>query len=480
MNMSEPDRDADFFPEPRDVELEQACLGALLLDNRRIEGVATLLKPEHFSEPLHQRVFDAIVSMAKVGRDVTPFVLKKIFEHDPAIKALGNPNYLIDIVRVPPIADATQFAGAIFDMAKRREIASIGKSLVDSSVNLPIDESPVGLIERASADLMDLDLKAAKQDTLFAGQAARVAIDAAWKAKTTDKTPGLSFGLADVDKAIGGAHAGDMIVIAGRPGMGKSAVCGTIGRNVAMGGGGVLYISCEMTSEQLGRRLISDIVQLEGHNLPYQALRAGKIDQFQKDYADAAASAIESIPFVIDDRRKPPLSQIIASSKRAARRFETSGTGLRLIIVDHMQLIAAPSEYKGNRVSEVTEISGELKALARDLNVPVIACSQLNRDLEGRDVKDKRPTLRDLRDSGAIEQDADIVILLFREEYYHLMKRPNRRDEPASFAAWEPGYKACENQLDFIIAKNREGEPGTVKTRCIMSHSAIRDWKGYA
>lgn len=468
------------FPEPRDVELEQTLLGCLLIDNSKADEVSSFVTWRHFSEPLHQRIYDAILRFIKAGKSADPMSLKSLFENDEAIVS-GNKRYLIDIACLPPSTnDTMNFARAVYDLAKRREIALIGKNLVDDSASLPLDASAVSLIERATSELLDLDLVSTKQDVSFAGAAARLAIDTAWNAAQSGTPTGLSTGLEELDSSIGGGHSGDMIVVAGRPGMGKSAVACGIARNVAQSGGGVLYISCEMTSEQIGRRLVSDTAKDLGISIPYQSLRSGKIDASQKGVCDRASELISALPFMIDDRRKPQLSQIIASAKRAARRFESDGKKLRLIVVDHIQLIAGPAEYKGNRVSEVTEISGELKALARDMGVPIIACSQLNRDVEGRDVKDKRPTLRDLRDSGAIEQDADVVILLYREEYYHMLKRPHKRNEPAAFELWEPGYLACKNQLDFIIAKNREGEPASVKFHCDMAVSAIRTWRGFA
>lgn len=471
------------FPEPRDVETEQAVLGCMLIDNTVIEPIAAFLKWEHFSEPLHQVLFDGIVQLRAAGREVSSLALKSAFATNAALIEMGGHDYLVNLMQMPPStmpSSALSYARSVFDLAKRRQITTIGKDLAGAAVDLALDSSPSALIEQASAALLDLDIKAAMQSTVSGGAAASAALAKAWAAAQSERTPGLSLGLEEIDKAIGGAHAGDMIVVAGRPGMGKSALACGMGRNVAAAGGGVLYISCEMTQEQLGRRLISDTVRDAGHSVPYQSLRAGRIDRAMYELCADAEQWIKTIPFEIDDRRKPPLPQIIASAKRAARRFEAEGRELRLIIVDHMQLVAAPQAYKGNRVSEVTEVSGELKALARDIGAPIIACSQLNRDLEGRDVKDKRPTLRDLRESGAIEQDADIVMLLYREEYYHLVKRPDKFSQPAAYELWEPGYAACKNELDVIIAKNREGEPTTVKLHCHMAVSAIRTWRGHA
>lgn len=469
--------DVVYFPEPRDVELERALLGCLMIRNVQIEAVASFLRPVDFSEPLHQRLYDAMVRLAKAKKDVSPVSLGPLFADDEALNEF--PGYFVDLMIVPPSTlDATRYARALVELSRRREITGIGKGLQDAAKDLPIDLSASALVEQASAALSDIDLKLTKADTVSGGVAASLALSAAWSAAQCDRSPGISLGLEALDKAIGGAHPGDMIVLAGRPGMGKSAVACCIARNVASDGGGVLYVSCEMTQEQLGRRLLSDAARDLGISVPYQSLRAGKIDAAQYEVCQRAAETLTDLPIIIDDRRKPPLPQIIASAKSAARKFDVRGIPLRLIIVDHMQLVAAPHQYKGNRVSEVTEVSGELKALARDLGVPLIACSQLNRDLEGRDVKDKRPTLRDLRESGAIEQDADIVMMLFREEYYHLIKRPEKHS--VLYDAWEPGYLSCKNQLDVIIAKNREGEPGTVKLHCNMAVSAIRTWRKYA
>ena len=469
-----------LFPEPRDVDTERAMLGCIMLRNNVYEQVNSFLRWEHFSEPLFQRIYDTMEKLIRAGKDANPTTLGPLFASDAGLVELGGYPYLVDLIIFPiSINDASSYARTIVDLAKRREITDIGQDLVKAATDLPADLTTISLVEQASAALLDLDLRAAQQETIRGGPAAHLALEKAWAASRSEKTPGLSLGLDDIDAALGGAHAGDMIVLAGRPGMGKSAVGCGIARSVALTGGGVLYVSCEMTMEQLGRRLISDQTKDLGFVVPYQLLRAGRIDAAQYEVCQRAQAQIADIPLIIDDRRKPPLPQIIASAKRAARRFEAEGQELKLIVVDHMRLVAAPREYKGNRVSEVTEVSGELKALARDLGVPIITCSQLNRDLEGRDVKDKRPTLRDLRESGAIEQDADIVMLLYREEYYRLMKRPTDRYS-AAFQEWEPDYLACKNKLDVIIAKNREGEPCTVTLHCDMSVSAIRNWRGYA
>lgn len=466
------------FPEPRDVECEQAFLGCALLDNESVDR-APFLDWQHFSEPVHQVIFDAIKRMRAAGVDANPVSLRPEMASTLQVMPSGE-RYLMDLVSVPPSRlDPNCYAQVIFDLAKRREIVGVSKTLRDAAANVDGAYGPARIVEDASAALLSLELHRAGNDTTWGHDAAAAAVAAAWKARNAGKCAGLSFGLTSLDAVLGGAHAGDMLVLAGRPGMGKSALACNIARNVARANIGVLYISCEMTAEQLGRRLISDSSRDDGHNVPYHALRGGNIDDTMYDRCNTSLAALCDIPLMIDDRRKPELAQLVASCRRAARVMEARGVALGLIIVDHMQLVAPSREYKGNRVNEVTEISGELKAIARDLRVPVIACSQLNRDLEGRDVKDKRPTLRDLRDSGAIEQDADIVMMLFREEYYHLLKRPDRWREPESYAEWEVVYDRCKGQLDVIIAKNREGEAKTVKLECEMSVSAIRDWGRY-
>jgi replicative DNA helicase len=468
-----------------DVDAERALLGAFMLAVDNIDSArAGGLEAAHFADPRHQVMADMAFRLRGEQRSVDPLSLTRALGPDMT-KAIGGHESLVDLMSLPPLATADvarNLAALIVDLAKRRKVVALCQETIAAARDMAPEGSAAKLIEWTSKALFDLDADGLGRTAgaVFAADAASKAVANAWAAQQSGKPPGLALGLDDLDSAIGGAHAGDLIVVGGRPGMGKSALAVGIARNVAKAGQGVIIISCEMTHEQIGRRLVSDQARDLGICVTYHALRAGRLDEAQKLVADQAAAALMGAPLIIDDRRKPTLSQIHASVKLAARKLARQGVELGLIVVDHMQLVASPIAYKGNRTAEITEISGELKALARDMGVPIIVCSQLNRDLEGREVKDKRPTLRDLRESGAIEQDADIVLLLFREEYYLVIKRPDPHNEPMAFAAWEPEYLRCKNRLEVIIAKNREGDPRTVLLHCDMSVSAIRTWRGRA
>lgn len=468
-----------------DFELERALLGAFMISGANIDAaLAVGLKPTHFADPANAHIADVLMRLKAEGKSVDELTLARALGPDWT-KAVGGFAALVDMRALPPITTADgarKFAAQVIEYATLRAVCALCDETKAAARDLSPENSAARLIEWHTKAIFDLEVDrgGGAQDAVSAGDAATKAVANAWAAQQSGKPPGLALGLADLDHKLGGAHPGDLIVIGARPGMGKSTLAVDIGLNVAKSGRGVSVISCEMTHEQIGRRLVSAQARELSISVPYHALRAGRLDESQKLVADQAAAALMNIPLIIDDRRKPALSQIFASVKTAARKFARQGVALGLIIIDHMQLVGSPAAYKGNRTAEVTEISGELKALARDMGVPVIVCSQLNRDLEGRDrdMKDRRPTLRDLRESGAIEQDADIVLLLFREEYYHLLKRPDPHNEPMAYASWEPDYLRSKNRLEVIVAKNREGDPCTVLLHCDMSVSAIRTWRG--
>lgn len=464
--------------QPHDIEIEQALLGALMLDNRQFETVSGFLRWHHFAEPLHQRIYDAAFRLWKKGQPANPISLKPFALKDPALKSVGGPDYLARIVTAVPYAGAARdLAKTVHFMAKRRDIVEIAETMKNGALDLPVDETPSALIEQMAARLTELDLDASSHRSISGGTAARDALTQAWDAAQNGVPPGLSLGYKDLDEVLGGAQSGDMIVVAGRPGMGKSAFCTAVADRCSETTG-VLYISCEMTRAQIGRRLVSSAVRSQGHHLPYQQLRSGKLDMAQYTEAQAMLQALESRSLIIDDRRNPSMEQIQASARMTARDLAKRGVKLGLVIIDHMQLIQAAGEYRGNRVSEMTDISKQIKVMGRDLDFPVIACSQLNRDLENRMNKSKKPILRDLRESGSIEQDADIVLMLYREEYYAIQDKPDRSNSSA-YADWEVEFEKVKNTLEVIIAKNREGDQKTVKLHCEMAYSAINDWRGY-
>lgn len=464
--------------QPHDIEIEQALLGALMLDNRQFESVSGFLRWHHFAEPLHQRIYDAAFRLWKKGQPANPISLKAFALKDPALVSVGGPAYLSRIVTGAPYAGAAHdLAKSIHFMAKRRDIVEIADTMKNGALDLPVDETPSNLIEQMSAMLTQLDLEASDHRSIAGGTAARESLTAAWDAAQNGVPPGLALGLTELDEALGGAQPGDMIVVAGRPGMGKSAFCTVIADRCSERTG-VLYISCEMTRAQIGRRLVSAAVRANGHHLPYQQLRAGKLDMAQYTEAQAILQALDDRALVIDDRRNPSMEQISASARMTARDLAKRGKRLGLVIIDHMQLIQASGDYRGNRVSEMTDISKQIKVLGRDLGLPVIACSQLNRDLENRMNKSKKPILRDLRESGSIEQDADIVLMLYREEYYAIQDKPDRSNGSA-YADWETEFEKVKNTLEVIIAKNREGDQKTIKLHCEMAYSAINDWRGF-
>ena len=453
---------------PHNLEAEQALLGALMFDNAVFERLSDGLRGDHFHEPFHQRLYDEIEAFVRKGMLAEPTVLQDSFKLDPAFAEFGGLRYLADLVdRAPPSANAPDYARAVLDLARRRDLMAIGGQLVRDAPDPTLETTEVAeSVENAVYSLMETG-RAGGGVITFA-QALGGAVDMAAAAYGRDgKLSGLATQLDDLDGKLGGLHPSDLLILAGRPSMGKTALATNIAFNIARSyrwepdataphgrrttaGGQVLFYSLEMSAEQLAMRILAEV-----SGVPSDKLRKGEIDAADFGRLREAAIEIGEAPLYIDATGGLPIAKLAARARRQKRK-----TGLDLIVVDYLQLVTTSGGRRdANRVEQVSEITAALKALAKELSVPIIALSQLSRQVEQRE--DKRPQLSDLRESGSIEQDADCVMFVYREAYY--LERAEPREGTPEHIAWQQDLEALLHQAEVIIGKQRHGPIGTVK-----------------
>jgi replicative DNA helicase len=455
---------------PHNIEAEQALLGALLVNNVVYEKVGELLKPDHFFDPVHGRIYGAISTMINRGQIADPKTLRGLFENDPALAGVGGSNYLVDLAaNVVTIFNVEDYARLIHDHHLRRQLITLGTDVVNEAFQHDLDKPATSQIETAEAKLFEL-ARTGETDRGFVKleKALAVSIKMAEEAhKRDNRLTGVTTGLIDIDKRMGGLQRSDLIILAGRPSMGKTALATNMGFNAALAyyrsegqdGAGVAFFSLEMSSEQLATRLLGDF-----SSVPSDKIRRGDIknEDFMKFVE--ASQTLSRVPLYIDDT--PGLT--VAGLRTRARRLKRMLPHLGLIIIDYLQLLRGSSgKREENRVQEVSEITRSLKALAKELNIPVLALSQLSRAVEMRE--DKTPQLADLRESGSIEQDADVVMFVYREEYYHSRSEPTRRPDEDEhkfndrYSHWMQRGEEVNNIAEVIVAKQRHGPIGTVK-----------------
>lgn len=455
---------------PSNIEAEQALLGTILFDNSAYERLSDQLKPHHFYEPFHARLFTAMEEHIRKGLLAEPIVLMERFKRDPAFEDLGGLRYLADLVdRAPPAANAADYGRVIYDLALRRDLIRIGGDMANTA-NTDPEITAKDQIEAAEQQLYTL-AESGTSSTGFVGfaEALRGAIEMAAEAYSRDGgLAGVSTGLIDLDQKLGGLHPSDLLILAGRPSMGKTALATNIAFHVARNyawspmpdgtrktenGGVVAFFSLEMSAEQLAMRLLA-----EASGVSSDRLRKGEIDASEFGRVRDAAMEIQESPLYIDATGGLSISKLAARSRRLKRQ-----SGLDLIVVDYLQLLTTGGDggagRSENRVQEVSMITQGLKALAKELGVPVIALSQLSRQVENRD--DKRPQLSDLRESGSIEQDADCVMFVYREAYYKSRAEP--REGSPEHLTWQEEMDQIHNMAEVIIGKQRHGPIGTVK-----------------
>jgi replicative DNA helicase len=453
---------------PQNLEAEAALLGALMIDNRLVEDVITLLRPEHFAESLHGRIYERILMLTEKRMTASPVTMRPLFETDAAMAEVGGPAYLAQLTQTGAgLIAARDFARQIYDLALLRELIRVGREMATAAADTSEAVEPLKQIEEAEKALYRVAEAGEVAGTVKTFRAAaEEALAMVTRAmKSGGNLSGYTTGLDGLNAKIGGLHKSDLVVLAGRPAMGKTALATNIAfacaqrlmqdraRGVAPGdssGSAVLFFSLEMSSDQLATRILA-----EQSGVNSEALRMGKIRQEQFGQLARASAALTSLPLHIDDT--PALS--IAALRTRARRMKRQHD-IGLIVVDYLQLLQGTGRGNGdNRVQEISEITRGLKTLAKELNVPVLALSQLSRAVESRD--DKRPQLADLRESGTIEQDADIVLFVYREEYYHANRQPDPEDAK-KHAEWLEKAGKVFGLAEVIVAKQRHGSTGPV------------------
>jgi replicative DNA helicase len=453
---------------PQNVEAEQALLGAILVNNEAFYRVSDFLEPQHFFEPVHRVIFEVAAQLIRAGKVATPVTIKTFLPADLAIGDLNLAQYLARLAaEATTVINAEDYGRSVYDLAVRRALISVGEDMVNVAYDAPVDNPPKQQIEDAEKRLFDLAEKGSYGSGFESfDQALTTAIDMAANAYRRDgHLSGLATGLADLDRLMGGLQPSDLIIVAGRPGMGKSALATNIAFNVAkawagelqpdgtmktVNGGVVGLFSLEMSAEQLATRIVA-----EQSRVPSSNIRRGRIDESEFARIVEAAREMNRVPLYIDQTGGLAISQLAARARRLKRQ-----RGLDLLIVDYLQLMQGNARRgSDNRVQEVTEITNNLKALAKELNVPIVALSQLSRQVENRD--DKRPQLSDLRESGSIEQDADVVLFVYRDEYYLKNKEP--KPGTMEYETWQREMEQVHGIAEVIIGKQRHGPTGTVR-----------------
>ncbi len=458
---------------PHNSEIEAALLGAILTNNRAFEKVADFLHAEHFYEPVHGRIFEAATRLIERGQVASPRTLSHFFESDEALTEVGGGQYLFEIAAsVVTVVNAADYGHTIHDMYLRRQLIGLGEDVVNDAYRHDMDNEASSQIETAEQRLYDLaSTGETERGAISLKQAALVALEEAEQAYKRDgHIVGVSTGLKDLDRKLGGLHPSDLIILAGRPSMGKTALATNIAFNAARaarpatddaseqpGNFRVLFFSLEMSSEQLATRILS-----ERSGIPSDRIRRGEISGEDFQAFAVASQEMHRVSLFIDDT--PALT--VSAMRTRARRLKRQA-GLDLVVVDYLQLLQGPPGRRNeNRVQEVSEITRGLKTLAKELSLPVLALSQLSRQVESRE--DKRPQLSDLRESGSIEQDADVVMFLYRAEYYLEQSKPEQGVDEAldKFLAkaerWKQRMDEVHNTASVIIAKQRHGPVGTI------------------
>ncbi|MBL3703124.1 replicative DNA helicase [Sulfitobacter sp. BDSS02] len=452
---------------PHSVEAEQQLLGAILNNNDIYDRVASVITADHFYDPVHARIYE--VASARIAKNqlASPVTLKAFLEDDEGLKELGGSAYLARLAGTAISAFAVRdYAQMIYDFAIRRELIGLGHNIADKAGRVDVASEPREQIVEAEQHLYKLS-EQGKAESGFQSflKAVTEAVNVANAAYQRDGgLAGISTGLTDLDNKLGGLHKSDLLILAGRPSMGKTSLATNIAFNVAKAykrgrlpdgtegavqGGVVGFYSLEMSAEQLAGRILAEASEISSHKIRQGDMTEGEFRRFVE-----AAKALEACPLYIDDTPALPISQLAARARRLKRT-----QGLDVLIIDYLQLVRGTGR-SDNRVNEISEITMGMKAIAKELNIPVIALSQLSRQVESRD--DKRPQLSDLRESGSIEQDADVVMFVYRGEYYKEREKPGEENVEA-MAQWIEEMERLHGKAEVVIGKQRHGPIGTVE-----------------
>ncbi len=462
---------------PANDDAERALLGGILHSNRAFERVSDFLRPEHFASRVHGRIYEAIAKVIERGQIADAITLKQYFEADADLAEVGGFAYLMRLAgSVASIVNAEDYGRAVYDLHLRRELIALGDEITARAYRDDLDDQAPDQIEAAEQRLAALAEHGTENTTHTFSQALTRTLASAERAYKHDGPSGVPSGFIDLDKLLGGLHQTDLIILAGRPSMGKTALATNLAFNAALHSAQqiptngrppiVAFFSLEMSAEQLTLRILS-----ERTSIPSERIRRGELSLAEFEELALKAQELERLPLVIDDGAGATVAQI----RNKARRLKRQNKGqLALIVVDYLQLMSAGKDAKGNRVEVVSEITRGLKLVAKELNVPVVALSQLSRAVENRD--DKRPQLSDLRESGSIEQDADVVMFVYRDEYYLARKEPPDESSP-EHVAWQEEMEKVANLAEVLIGKQRHGPIGKVT---LFFRSDLTRFENYA
>ena len=446
----------DKFKElPNNIEAEQAVIGSILVSNEIFDEINIIISSVNFYDPMHQKIFGAIESLIFKGMLANPITLKNYFKDDG--DDLDIPEYLVKITKFSTSTrQATEYSKIIYDMYVRRQLIKISEETIDTAKLNDLDVNGQNIIEKSERLLFDLAEKGSFNSSLIKfDEAMRQTIEMASAAyKNEEGIVGVPTGLKDLDDRLGGLHQSDLIIIAGRPGMGKTALATNIAFNAAQKlldserKSSIAFFSLEMSSEQLSTRILAEQSRIKSNDI-----RRGKISDDQFDKFIETSKNISELPLYIDETPAISIAALSNRARRIKRLF-----GLDMIIVDYIQLMKGSYNNKDGRVQEISEITQGLKAIAKELSIPVVALSQLSRAVEQRD--DKKPQLSDLRESGSIEQDADVVMFVYRESYYLKSKEP--RPATVEHAEWQAKMNEVSHLAELIISKQRHGPTGNI------------------
>ena len=455
---------------PNNIEAEQSVIGSILVSNDIFDDVSPIINYTKFYDPIHQKIFLAIENLISKGMLANPITLKNYFENDKNLIELEGHEYLVKITKFSTsLRQAIEYAKIIYDMHVRRELIKISEATIDNASNKNIDLPGEKIIEDSEKLLFDLAERGSFSKSFIKFDAAlNQTIEMASRAfKSTEGIVGVPTGLTDLDDRLGGLHNQDLVIIGGRPSMGKTALATNIAfhaaKNIQDKGlkSSVAFFSLEMSSEQLSTRILSEQSRIKSNDI-----RRGKISEEQFDKFIETSKNISELPLYIDETPAISIAAISNRARRIKRLF-----GCELVVVDYIQLMRATNIRNDGRVQDISEITQGLKAIAKELNVPVLAVSQLSRAVEQRD--DKKPQLSDLRESGSIEQDADVVMFVYREAYYLERKEP--RPATVEHAEWQVNMNEISNLAEIMISKQRHGPTGNIKVEFESMFTKFRD-----
>ena len=455
---------------PSNIEAEQALIGSILVNNDIIDEISNIVNHENFYDPLHSKIYNLIENLHNKGMIANPITLKNSFENDAALSEIGGTEYLVKLTRFSSsVKQSIDYAKIVHEKFVKRELVQISETLSDEAVDETIDKTGENIIQDTEKSLFDLAERGTfHQSFLKFNQALDQTIEMATNAmKSEDGIVGVPTGLNDLDERLGGLHRSDLVIIAGRPSMGKTALATNIGYYAAKKilddnkKSSIAFFSLEMSSEQLSTRILSEQSRIKSNDI-----RRGKVTEEEFNRLIETSRNIHDLPLYIDETPAITISTLSNRARRIKRLF-----GLDLIIVDYIQLMTTSSKRYDGRVQEISEITQGLKALAKELSVPVLALSQLSRAVEQRD--DKKPQLSDLRESGSIEQDADVVMFVFREEYYLERKEPKLGT--IEHGEWQAKMNEIIGSADIIIGKQRHGPTGNIQVEFEGIYTKFKD-----